>query len=132
MAAMWRMMENKKLGLMVQHTARYELEIIRMNDPRFRGRVISDVLQMRPSEIAVGVVYRNEGGQWVPDQPVQDVNTDEGFDEFLQDATLALREMWENRKGIKIDQVHAAQLNDHISSWFWARKTMTAAFPLSQ
>jgi hypothetical protein len=52
------------------------------------------------------------------DSAPQPVNTDEGFDEFLQDATLALREMWEGRSGEEIGEHEAQHLNDLLNHWF--------------
>lgn len=44
-------------ALMVEHTERAVLEQIRRNDKRFKGRHIYELLQLRPSEIKLGVVY---------------------------------------------------------------------------
>jgi hypothetical protein len=43
---------------------------------------------------------------------------EDGFDEFLQDATLAVRDMWESRGGEKIGEHEAQALNDALTAFF--------------
>lgn len=46
------------------------------------------------------------------------IDSDDGFDEFLQDACLSLREMWESRGGAEIGEMELQSLNDLLSDWF--------------
>lgn len=44
-------------GLMVEHTQRQKLEEIRRSDTRFKGAHIREVIQARPQEVKVGIIY---------------------------------------------------------------------------
>lgn len=44
------------------------------------------------------------------------------FDEFLQDATLAVREMWEDRGGEQMGEFETQSLNDVLSAFFNDKK----------
>ncbi len=46
------------------------------------------------------------------------VYTNEGFDDFLQEATLFIRDLWEDRGGEKIGEYEAQALNDVLTSFF--------------
>ncbi len=45
------------------------------------------------------------------------------FDEFLQDATQTLRELWEDEyEGPKIGAMEAQSLNDVLTVWFQGKR----------
>jgi hypothetical protein len=48
--------------------------------------------------------------------------TDEAFDEFLNDATLAVRDIWEKASGDKMRETEIYALNDVLTAFFNDKK----------
>jgi hypothetical protein len=85
-----------------------------MQDPEHAKNIgvsLADGYNQRLGEVERLLV---DGGN----NPPESVKPDDGFDRFLQDATLLVRDMWESRKGAKIGEQEAQSLNDVLTQWF--------------
>ena len=56
--------------------------------------------------------------QEIPEDEPEPVTTTDGMDEFLNDATLKVREYWEDRDGKKLGDHETTALNDLLTSFF--------------
>lgn len=59
-----------------------------------------------------------EIGQTEEESEKEVINDDESFDNFLDDATHAVRGMWEDRGGEKLGEEETYALNDLLTAFF--------------
>lgn len=47
---------------------------------------------------------------------------DESFDDFLQEATLEVSELWEQAGGVELTPTERQQLNDLLTGFFYDKR----------